>query len=56
MDNKELQKQVERMEQLAKEKETERELKKRLKIAENTLNQDKLIPQLFNALKKKALS
>lgn len=49
-----LRKRAERLEELAKQKNEERELKKRIKLAKADLRKDTLIAQVFTSLKKKA--
>ena len=49
-----LRKRAERLEELAKQKTEEIELKKRIRTAKATLRQDTLVAKLFTGLKKKA--
>jgi hypothetical protein len=53
-DLEQLRKKADRLEELAKQKNEERELKKRIRIAKADLRKDTLVSQLFTALKKRA--
>ena len=53
-DLEQLRKRADRLEELAKQKQEEIELKKRIRTAKATLRQDTLVAKLFVAIKKKA--
>lgn len=52
-DLEQLRKRAERLEELAKQKTEEIELKKRIKLAKATLRQDTLVATVFRAVKKR---
>ena len=53
-DLEQLRKRADRLEELAKQKTEEIELKKRIRTARATLRQDTIVAKLFTAIKKKA--
>ena len=53
-DLEQLRKKADRLEELAKQKNEERELKKRIRIAKAILRQDTIVAKVFTALKKRA--
>jgi hypothetical protein len=54
VDLEQLKKRAERLEELAKQKDEEIELKRRIRIAKATLRKDTIVAKLFTALKEKA--